>query len=347
MNKSARRPILRLVFLIWVALIAFGLPEIIAGTGRLWLSNPGTYVLSIPLYSVHFLLLCHVAIKTGRTSWPALFLFGVLFGLYEAWITKVVWSGYPGSDGFSFGGFGQWFGIHETLGLVLFYHAVISFLLPLAVVSRLFSAFGQHFPVPNWVFGTTWAALLRRVGLLFILGIITGHNNPDLVEYLQTWVPYLGVIWLGYVVLRRQGVTIGSGPDAVARATLSRVGFAVAVILLMAIYAVPYFKLQPEMLPPVSVQLVTLAFYPVLAFLLWRAGPAGQAVQVSQDIKDPAKMPLYWLLAVFVMGLLGIFSRSAGIGIPDGIIAIAFVAMVPLGLGLFLWLVGWKVLLRR
>jgi hypothetical protein len=151
-EKHPRHRFLRLVFLLWVAVLAFGLPEVFAGTGQLWLFRADVYILALPLYALHFLLLTHIAVRTQRVSWPALYLLGVLFGLYETWITKVVWHGYLGENGFAMGsfggGFGQWFGIHETLGLVLFYHPVTAFLLPLAVVSRLFPGFGNAFPCP-------------------------------------------------------------------------------------------------------------------------------------------------------------------------------------------------------
>ena len=338
----------RFVFLLWVAFLAFGVPEIIAGSGKMWITNPGTYIMVIPIYALHFLLFVHIAVRTGRTSWPALYLFGVLFGLYESWITKVVWKGYPGAGGFSFGSFGQWFGAHETLGLVLFYHAVISFLLPLAVVSRLFPAFGQHFPVPDWVFGNSRWALLRRLGLLFILGIVTGHNNPVMVEFLITWVPWLVLIWVGYLYLRRLGVTSQSAEDlrSVARPVLGRIGFVVAALWLAAIYVVAYIYILPESRPPLYVQMITLGFYPVLFFLIRRAGRAG-VHEFGRSIASPGRLPFGWLIGVFAVGLLGNIVNGYGIGIRGGMAIVAFLSMIPIGVVLFGWLVGWKVVARR
>lgn len=338
--------LLRLLFLLWVTLVAFGLPEVIAGTGRMWINNPGTYILVMPLYALHFLLLSHIAIWTKRTSWPALYLFGAMFGLYETWITKVVWSGYPGSNGFAFGSFGPWFGIHETLGLVLFYHAVISFLLPLAVVSRLFPAFGRQFPVPDWVFGISKAGLVRRLGLVLMLGPVTGHNNPVIGEYLITWVPMLILMWAGYAVLRRNGVTTDSDRGEIARPRLGRIGFSIAVIWLSAIYGIAYLHMLPASRPPVHIQLITLGFYPILIFLIWKAGPRGSAHNPNTVGPTSARMPFFWLLAVFGVGLIGTILNGFGTGILGGLAVVAFLSMVIIGVALFAWLVIWQIVLR-
>lgn len=327
---------LRLLFLLWVALLAFGLPEVFAGTGNGWLTRPDVYILALPLYALHFLLLCHVAVKTRRTSWPALYLFGVLFGLYETWITKVVWNGYPGSNGFSMGSFGEWFGVHETLGLVLFYHPVTSFLLPLAVVSRLFPAFGAHFPVPDWVFGNTRWALARRIGLLLIWGIISGHNMPILAEYLLSWLPMIVLLGVGYTILKPHA------DSAIASPVLGRWGLVIASVWLGLIYLLSYLFLLPELLPPPHIQLITLAAYPVLILFLWREPPRKPVPSVH-----PPATPFRWLLAVFFTGLIATVLLGLDEQVRVALAIIPFVTMVPLGVILFIWLVLWKSVFRR
>ena len=58
----------------------------------LW--HPWTWVVTFWLYFAHFFLFTTLAVRTGRTSLASLYLWGVLFGLYESWITKVIWHGY-------------------------------------------------------------------------------------------------------------------------------------------------------------------------------------------------------------------------------------------------------------
>ena len=114
----------------------------------------------------------------------------------------LLWAGYPGSDGFSMGSFGAWFGIHETPGLIFFYHAITAFLLPLAVLTRRFPAYAAAFPAPDWVFGSTRWALARRVLLALMFGLVSGHNMPDPSVYLVSWVPMILLLVFGYMLLK-------------------------------------------------------------------------------------------------------------------------------------------------
>ncbi|MBL1438295.1 MAG: hypothetical protein COB08_019125 [Rhodobacteraceae bacterium] len=323
-------------FLLWVALLAFGLPEVFAGTGAGWLTRPDVYILAIPLYALHFLLLCHLALKARRTSWPALFLLGIVFGLYETWITKVVWSGYPDSDGFAMGSFGPWFGIHETVGLILFYHAITSFLLPLAVLTRLFPAYAARFPAPDWIFGATRWALLRRIGLALIWGLISGHNMPDPRLYLVSWLPMLALLAFGYWRLKH---------TLAARPILSRFGLWAGGIWLAILYIASWPALRTEAIPPAPALGITLGLYIVVALLFWwqkKHEPASQSL-----LPAPARMPFFWLLIVFFIGLATSVGISAGVGLAAGLAVLPFLAMVAIGAGLFFWLVVWRGLIRR
>ena len=56
--------------------------------------HPFVWLLTYWLYFAHFFFFTTLAIITGRRSLSSLYLWGVLFGLYESWITKVIWQGY-------------------------------------------------------------------------------------------------------------------------------------------------------------------------------------------------------------------------------------------------------------
>ena len=330
----------RAVFLLWAGFLAFALPEVLAGTGRLWPIRPDVWLLSLPLYALHFLLLAHLALKTRRTSWPALYLFGIVFGLYESWITKVIWAGYFDLPGFAMGGFGPWFGVHETLGLVLFYHAITSFLLPLAVLTRLFPAWGAAFPRPDWLFAETPWGRVRRVALVLIWAAMGALNMASPLIYLATWLPMLGLIWAGWRWMARNGLTAAA--NAATRPELSRRGFFLALAALGLIYALSFALFRPERIPPAPALLITAALYPLIALLIWRLGPAAPPASpapAGPAASDPARLPWRWLLALFATGLAFVLLAPRDAGLSAVLGAIAFVGIVPLGAGLFVWLV--------
>lgn len=60
------------------------------------------------LYFAHFFFFTTLAVRTGKTSLSSLYLWGVLFGLYGASITKVIWYGYSGDGKMVLGSIGPY-----------------------------------------------------------------------------------------------------------------------------------------------------------------------------------------------------------------------------------------------
>lgn len=150
--------------------------------------DPVTMVLfAVPVYSLHAVVLAGLAFRTGRVTFPTLYLSGVVLGLYEAYVTKVVWA--PVGDPLPV----RVAGVYplETASLVLFWHPVVSFLLPVTVVEAVATSSRRSLVPP-----------------------LAGHR----------YAPHLGVALVGYLALFH-GV-LGGGPvrvavaDAVALAVL-------------------------------------------------------------------------------------------------------------------------------
>lgn len=339
----------RAFFLCWLALLCFGLPELLAGSSANWPLDPAIWILTIPLYALHFLVLVLVALATHRTGWPALYLFGVAFGLYESWITKVVWSGYPGSEGFALGRLGPDFGLHETLGLVLFYHPVFSFLLPLAVLCRLFPAWAAAFPAPDWLFGPGQWASLRRWSLVAAAAVMDGLNFADPRVFLISWLPFLALVVPGFLVVAGAALHAGDRGAGITGPRLGRAGIVVAAAGLAAVYALSYRGLLPENLPPARSQVVTALAYPLLALLIRATPPVTRPAPEPAAAVTPGagRLPLVLVLSVFAVGLFisvsDVNETRSGQAVTIAVVA----AMIPLGAALFVWLGLWRPLARR
>ena len=84
-----------------MAVILFGFlsmifAEAFSGASPLWFLTAWGWFVTLPLYWAHAILLINLALRYERTSLTQLYLWGIIFGLYESWITKVIWAGYMG-----------------------------------------------------------------------------------------------------------------------------------------------------------------------------------------------------------------------------------------------------------
>ncbi len=104
----------------------------------------------IPLYGLHMLVLSSFLYARGNFRWQRLYLVGILFGLYEAYITKIIWN--PGWKPL-FPAVAQVYPF-ELLVICFFWHPFFSFFIPLILCetfltdSRLiFSALPQSLQI--------------------------------------------------------------------------------------------------------------------------------------------------------------------------------------------------------
>ena len=148
----------------------------------LW--NPWTILVTYWLYFAHFFFFTTLAVRTGRTSLPSLYLWGVLFGLYESWITKVIWSGYSGDGKLVLGRIGP-YGFGE-LSMVFLFHPIVSFLIPLSVACILCPPFRQ-FPDLTWFTGPSRWALVARLYWVVSFGLVMGLNSGGPANLRGTW----------------------------------------------------------------------------------------------------------------------------------------------------------------
>ncbi|WP_206206039.1 hypothetical protein [Thermococcus sp. JdF3] len=142
----------------------------------------------LPLYGLHTLVLAGIVYRFGKPRFETLYLAGILFGLYEAYITKVVWNPEWGSF-LKIGGVG----IFEVLVVVLFWHPFMSFMIPVGIAELLTS--GRRL-LPG-------AVLKHPYLTAAILGIVESSNAPSPPHSLlstfssSAFLILLVHIWLG------------------------------------------------------------------------------------------------------------------------------------------------------
>src|SRR4029077_18801982 len=88
----------------------------------------------IPLYLLHSVFFAGLEFRFGRPVFWCLFAGGMLYGMYEAYITKVLWTSFRPE-----GPFATVAGIalFETILLVFFLHPILAFVVPLLFTELL------------------------------------------------------------------------------------------------------------------------------------------------------------------------------------------------------------------
>jgi hypothetical protein len=318
-QESARGPVVFARLLI--GLIVLICSEVFSGASLgvgLW--NPWTLVVTYWLYIAHFFFFTTLAVWTGRTSLGSLYLWGVLFGLYESWITKVIWYGYSGDGKFIIGNIGP-YGVSE-ISMVFFFHPWMAFILPLAVTCLLYPSLRRQFPDLAWFTGTSRGARLLQVYIVLSFVPTMAMNSGGPVNFLLNLVVMFALL-LGLKRLSQRSALL---KDARPLVVFDRWGFIGLCLYLLLLYGVTYVYLRPEGRPSVLVQLFTLVFYAIALVgiaLHRRREPLSFSAAVVEDRELRLVKLLFGLMLVAAL----VFSVP-----PLNVIVI-----VPIVLNFFIW----------
>ncbi len=156
--------------LVLVGILSMVFAEAFSGSSVLWFLSVWSWLVTLPLYWSHTLFFLNIAFRLRRTSISDLYLLGVLFGLYESWITKVVWAGY-------FGQAPAWgtvlgFAVAEVPVIVFFWHPVMSFIVPVLVFQIIAVSIGEGRDVTRIVLPSHIGFLKRSKHTSILFGIV-------------------------------------------------------------------------------------------------------------------------------------------------------------------------------
>ena len=257
-----------------LAIVLFGIlsmifGEVFSGSDPLWFFGAWGWFVSLPLYGTHALLLLNLAMRYERTSLTQLYLWGVLFGLYEGWITKVIWAGYMG-DVPAFGTF-LGFAIGEFMIIALFWHAVFSFIIPILVFQIIVQGTnkGDAYPIHT----SHLKVISKGMGNKILLGIVIvtgsffitmGLSANSLAIIFSGGVNFVYIYILGWIVIKWN-----KKPLSLDSLRLGERGISMIVVYLIALYGIMFLTLLPERIPSVGTILLTIAFYIIVITLIF------------------------------------------------------------------------------
>lgn len=258
--KPGRRT--RLLFWYILGCLSTLFAEVVSGSDIFPFYTPVSYILVIPLYTLHILVLWCLVFRYGRPWLYALFPAGCLFGLYEAYVTKVLWSPTWSTGGFTF------LGVYvvESIVLVPFWHTFMSFIVPLLVAESTLTSSGEIYSLlPVWARKAVRRVKPPAMYLLPVLGGLSQSTGAATVNDAVLSGVSAGLYVAALIhVWRRLGGTVYT-----MRSLLPEPGeFKVVAALLVVYYVATGALLRPEELPGLVPQAAIWALYAFFGALL-------------------------------------------------------------------------------
>ncbi len=304
--------------------------EVISGSTPFAFFTPVGWLVVFPIYLLHILFLGSIVFRYGRPVIYVLYPAGMLFGMYETYITKVIWGSADWAHGTaSVGGIY----IFPFLLLVLFFHSFISFILSLTVSEVLLTSSRDILSyMPSRVRRIVSEEPLFRRSLLFgalCLGLLWVASTPWTVTLLSE-VSGMAVIiisislWRGLLHGNRHGI---------AELLPKRRGMVITGMLLLFVYLLFGAYMNSRYMPGPSTQFLTWLIYLLLFFILYR----NLRISCNQEKK---KVRLPDIDRRFLLLLISVFLLSSALKVAFGLGTILFVflslSMSILGIYLFL-----------
>lgn len=220
-----------------------------------------------PLYLLHSVFLAGVVFRLGKPGFWPLYSAGMLFGMYEAYITKVVWVSFrPEGPFFAIGGIA----LFETIICVLFLHPLLAFVVPLFFTEMLLTNSTEIYKgLPRWVRNSIRAHSFLWAGALMIMfGLMQFINSASVLNSLLSGIGNGLVLGLAVFWWRRSGGAVYSLHELLPGIK----GLKVYGGMLLAWYLFWGIAINPKNIPAVlHGQLTVWVLYAALGWIFYRS----------------------------------------------------------------------------
>jgi hypothetical protein len=239
-----------------------------------------------PLYLLHSVFLAGVVFRFGKPGFWPLYGAGMLYGMYEAYITKVVWTSFRAEGPFFTSG---GIALFETILLVLFLHPLLAFVAPLLLTELSLTNSTETLQgLPRWMRHSIHAhPLAWAASLMVMFGLMQFVNSPSVVSSLLSGLGNGAVLGCAILWWRRSG-----GADHSLRELLpGPKGLKFFGAALVVWYAFWGIAIKPKSIPPVFPGQLTVWFlYAALLFLFFRSLQRSR----STSLPGPDSRPFFF-----------------------------------------------------
>ena len=310
---SKEEPSTRMKLFFWFILGSLSVlfAEVVSGSQIYAFFVPVNWLMVFPLYALHTLALWTLVFRYGRGRFYALFPAGAIFGLYEAYITKVIWSPPWNENPVRFGGVA----VVETMLLVLFWHAFMAFIVPLFIAETCLTSSREILGgLPQRVrdfIGSNRAPMLICI-LVFMGGMFQSGGTPTPLDSLASGLLSSAFVGALIIVWKRRGGASYSFRDLLPGPR----GFKVILVLLALDYLALGVLLRPEMLPGLWAQATVMIMYVFFGLLLRRGqslSRLGDEDSYYPSSMDVSSRRIMFAAALFTAG--SVVGNLMGVGL--------------------------------
>ncbi len=316
----------RWILFLLIGCLSMFMAEVFAGSSQMWFIDPWSLLVTYWLYLGHLLLFLNLAMRTERTSVPQLYLWGVLFALYEAWVTKVLWFGYPGSEGPVIALAGG-IAIFEFFTLVFFWHPVLAFIMPILIYESFALSDDSQLKLNQRIFLSHLPYLKKSNNkslyfftLLIILGATFLSFNAG-YNIIVVAIAIGGSIGLIYLFFR---LSSEKNPNSfsIHSLKLGKKGFIYIWFYIILLYLVTFFVLLPERIPTAPLPyIIIICFYGFIGIMLFISKPTDETNLEETEVIETISASFFFKLFGLLFALAMIYCLLPVLGI---IVAIVF-----------------------
>ena len=194
----------KFAFWILIGMISVIFVEVPAGSTMFPFFTVWGMLVVLPLYLLHSVFLVAIVFRWGRPNFWTLYSAGTLYGMYEAYITKVLWTSFrPEGPFLTVGGIA----LFETIILVLFLHPLLAFVVPMFFTEALCTNSSEIAGgLPTRVRVGIEKHPARVIGLLMaLLGFMQFINSPSVMQSFLSGAVNSVVLGLALLWWRKSG----------------------------------------------------------------------------------------------------------------------------------------------
>ena len=326
------------IFWILLGLSSTYFAEVTVGNLLFPFFTPFALLVAVPLYALHILVLSAYVVRDRTANLRALFFAGMLFGLYEAYITKVIWDPY-----WSFAADFRAFGIAvpQTTLLILWYHNFFAFIIPLIICEVMCTNSSKVLDsIPTWIRDMFARHRLKKTAIVVgvVFGLMESVVSKSPLVALASILSGAAVIALVMYYLRD---VRGSHRFTLDELLPDRGQSKKLLMALLLFYAVMTPLLLPENLPGLWPQATVWALY-ALAFTFLYFTLGDKVPQVAPSPETPRGLPKeerafrwrVWWLFIGVYSAVAMF-MSLGLQLLSAVFTLFF-HVAGMSLGLFI-----------